>query len=144
MEALTNAVAPVLMLHTVTSSVTVGHVCDMTALGGSANPAVKGTAQAQMLLRLKAARPIMAPLTVRAAAAAAAAAAAVAAAAAAVAAAAAAAMMEAQQHLLEMAGVKPLAGTLAQLVQALPILDPVQQQGGRCCLLRATSFDAES
>ena len=84
------------MLHIVTSSVLVGHVSDMTALGGSANPAVKGPALAQVHHRPKAARPMMVPPTVRAAAAAAAAAAAVGAVA------AAAVAVEVHQHLLEM------------------------------------------
>lgn len=94
MEALTDAVASVLMLHTVTSSVPVGHVSDMTALGGSANPAVKRIAPAQVHHRPKAARPTMVPPTVRAAAAALAAAGAVVA--------AAAALVELHRHLLEM------------------------------------------
>lgn len=134
----TDAVATVQMLHTVTNSVPVGHVSGMTALGGNANLTVKGTAQAQVHHRLKAARPVMIPPTVRAAAAVGPVAA-VGAVAAAV-----AVVVEVHQHLLEMVGVLPLVGTLARLVQVLSVLEPVQQRGAKCCLLRATSFDAKS
>ena len=126
------------MLLTVTSSVPVGHVSGMTTLGGNANLAGKGTAQARAHHRPKASRLIMIPPTATAAAAAGA----VAAVAMGAVAAAVAVVVEVHQHLLELEGVLPLAGTLAWLV--LIVLEPVQQRGARCCLLRATSFDAGS
>lgn len=140
MAAPTVAAATVLTLHTPTSSVPVGHVSDMTALGGSANLVVKGIVRAQVHRRVKVAHLTMTPRAVRAAAAAA-----VGVVAAIVGAVAAAAVMvEAHRHLLETEAVLPSVGILAWPVQVYQVLEPVQLQGARCCLPRegVQSFDA--
>lgn len=119
MEAPTAAAAIVLMLHTLTSNVPAEYVSDMTALGGSANPKVKGIAQPLLHHRLKALHPILTHSAVRvavalaAAVAVGAAAVAVGAAAVTVGAAAVAVVVVVQALLREMVEVSLLAGTLA-------------------------------